>query len=332
MLPVPILPLEKPADKNAEPVLPADSNCYVLGSNGLFHIVKNNMFDVCFQVDKFPVFLAEVPAKAKLHVLALPLEELRKVESFFADVYKSSKSEAIVLLFYNPVSKEWKVIAPPQTPKGMHVSYDPVHVIDGQPDFAPFGSIHSHCDSAAFHSSTDDSDEMHFDGLHITIGHVDSPARSYTCRWILHGKVYPCSLSDCVAVAESAEFPKEWLEVIRKPEVVSYKSPTWYGNSSFFTSQPANHQNAEKPAKVKKIQEEMFLPNEQDLKTLVVTSEDRKHSLKWSQRVGCFEDLVAVSQGLVVPKRQAVKGVCDGRGRPLERPVDADWFYAKGVN
>jgi hypothetical protein len=35
------------------------------------------------------------------------------------------------------------------------------------------GTIHSHCDFSAFHSGTDTFDESTFDGIHITLGHVN---------------------------------------------------------------------------------------------------------------------------------------------------------------
>ncbi len=37
-----------------------------------------------------------------------------------------------------------------------------------------YGTIHSHCDFKAFHSAVDIADEENFEGLHITLGHVNA--------------------------------------------------------------------------------------------------------------------------------------------------------------
>ncbi|MGD0092259.1 MAG: hypothetical protein ABSE73_20275, partial [Planctomycetota bacterium] len=61
--------------------------------------------------------------------------------------------------------------------------------------------------------------EVAFDGLHITVGNVDQPVRSYSARWMLAGKAFPVDLADIV---ESVPLPKpdeSWLSQVHKAEI-----------------------------------------------------------------------------------------------------------------
>jgi len=75
--------------------------------------------------------------------------------------------------------------------RGLRVSYDLSTLPPAPEGFELFGTIHSHAGISAFHSGTDDRDEIHFDGLHITVGNLDKPSRSYACRWMLPDGVNP---------------------------------------------------------------------------------------------------------------------------------------------
>lgn len=218
---VPVVPMEKPLagpDGKTPPlVFPEDSNCFLLGSNGVFQQVANEFYTIRLKKDP-PSFLAEIDEYAKLHTRAYPIDQLRIVETFFAKVYETKKSEAVVLLYYSPTKREWKTFVPLQVVNGMKVTYETVSPGAEFEGYTVFGTIHSHCSIGAFHSGTDDKDEHKFDGLHVTIGHVDQVARSYACRWILSGKVFPCQLGDCIAGAPKPDFPEAWLDNVKSPE------------------------------------------------------------------------------------------------------------------
>ena len=123
--------------------------------------------------------LEDTAESVQFHVPKLPLELLQQAESFFATAYEKHHSEAVVVLLANPATKEWRIDAPSQEVDGsLHVSYDPTTVVVPE-SFAVFGTIHAHASAGAFHSATDDKDESCSDGLHITIGNLDKPIRSY---------------------------------------------------------------------------------------------------------------------------------------------------------
>lgn len=204
-----IHPVPKPP-QGVEPVLPDEALCYVAGGNGLFKIVRNSFYSACVKLGGIPS-LAEIQEEAELHVPVLPLTLFRQVEAFFVAVYAQHQSEAVVLLYCNPNEKEWRVVVPPQYVRGLHVEYDLNALPKAPAGLELFGTIHSHADIKAFHSGTDDADECHFDGLHVTVGNVDQPIRTYSCRWMLAGRAFK---ADLAGVVESAALPKPdvaWL-------------------------------------------------------------------------------------------------------------------------
>ena len=96
----------------------------------------------------------------------------------------------------------------------MHVKYDPASVTVPE-GFSVFGTIHSHASALAFHSSTDDHDELSADGLHITVGNLDKPNRSYAARWMICGKACPASLADVIESLPLPAIDQTWLENVK---------------------------------------------------------------------------------------------------------------------
>lgn len=223
---VPIHHILKPTPPDGKPALPADALCYLVGSDGVYKQVRNEFYAVRLKVSGVGG-LAEIGETAVLTVPKLPEKLLRQVESFFVAVYDKHESEAVVLLLCNPATMEWRVEVPQQEVQGLHVSYDMSKLPDPPAGFQRFGSIHSHAGINAFHSGTDDADETSFDGLHITIGNLDQPARSYSCRWMLAGKAFKAELTEVVEGPSLPAADAAWLAKVSKPEV--QEPPIWWG-------------------------------------------------------------------------------------------------------
>lgn len=130
----------------------------------------------------------------------VPAHIIYKALLFFRKVYRKHRSEAAVILCYNPDTDEYGLYCPKQDVSGAHVDYDrrfynrnkrgevnvpeagENHQTYGKIDdvmiemskqgFRNVGTIHSHANFSAFHSGTDTHDESSFDGVHITLGHV----------------------------------------------------------------------------------------------------------------------------------------------------------------
>jgi hypothetical protein len=214
-----ILPIPKPP--GAEAVrFPAEKLCWLLGADGVYKQIINEFYAVRVKQNGIPQ-LAHIEETLTLGVAKLPLRLLKQAEAFFTEVYQKHGGEAVLVLLANPQTGAWQIEVPPQTTRGLRVSYDVGALPEPPTGFKCFGSIHSHAGAEAFHSDTDDADESAFDGLHITIGRLDRPVRSYSARWMIAGKSFPTDLAEAVAFDEAEDFPAEWLDRIRTvPEFV----------------------------------------------------------------------------------------------------------------
>jgi hypothetical protein len=109
-------------------------------------------------------------------------EVWNEILSFFKWTYDETKSESQVRLFVNHVTKEWKAWAFPQSlSTGMTTrEIDNDETKEQRKQFSDadgwfyYGTVHHHCSSAAFQSGTDSANEEDQDGIHITVGKINS--------------------------------------------------------------------------------------------------------------------------------------------------------------
>lgn len=140
----------------------------------------------------------------------IPLCLWSKILSFFEWSQATTRSEALVHLFYHEADKLWEALVLPQEGwKGMTVSLLPEHP-ERAATFARLGqgwemlgSVHHHCTSSAFQSGTDSADERTKEGLHITIGNVGSKSYSIHARTSLDQVMHPAILEQWFDIAES---------------------------------------------------------------------------------------------------------------------------------
>ncbi len=120
-----------------------------------------------------------------------------EVMAFFEWTQREHHSEAQVRVYVNATTREWKAWAFPQRGRTGMTTRE----LEDHPQTAiqraQFGdqwvyycTIHHHCSGSAFQSSTDTSNEIGQDGIHITIGkvgsqHYDIHARVYQSRYHL---------------------------------------------------------------------------------------------------------------------------------------------------
>lgn len=210
---IPIIILEPGADTTALPDI-----CYVVGGDGLFLHKRNRYYSITKKIEGIN-FLQSLSENLELSIPRLPWSILQEVEAFFRDVYGKYKSEAIVLLYLNLDTKDWVYLVPGQTVSRGRLSVD-YEISDTFRQNIPsgyelFGSIHSHANAGAFHSHTDDIDEANLDGLHITVGRLNTEPADYSCRLMISGKEYTAKLTDVVDVPK-AEYDKRLLELVQE--------------------------------------------------------------------------------------------------------------------
>lgn len=127
----------------------------------------------------------------------IPIAVWKQVLSFFQVVFQADKSECQVRLYRNKVTGEWKAWAFPQTKKGYMTTRELPHVdpelwakslnLFGQ-DWVHCGSVHHHCSTDAFQSTTDRNDEVNAAvvGIHLTVGHMDKPVYDLHSRAVVN--------------------------------------------------------------------------------------------------------------------------------------------------
>ncbi len=213
-----------------------DKNTVIAASNGLFVKHENKMFD---SVLKSNAEIPEISPSVKLKIEKIPEKEFNRVIAFFRHVYDKHDSEAVVLIYYNFKTGEYLFDAPEQEVAPATLSYKNAKHYKG---FRMIGSMHSHCEMSAFHSSTDNEDEFAFDGLHITVGKIKS-GPEYAVRFIDNGSYVDVDDIGFVvgSEAEKPEVPKEWIENVDKK---SNKISTFF-NCTYNRDKNTSHRKIE---------------------------------------------------------------------------------------
>lgn len=179
------------------------------------------------------------------------------IKAFMRQSYGKHKEETLMYFMFNHTGDgEWDLWVPPQFMNGMSVSAD--HECDEfkeqrarwDKNWVIGGTIHHHCETSAFASSTDDTDETDKDGFHLTMGHVDRDEVDLDARMLYDGNKYDIKASYIVesgvdvqalrnmgvsdaliakvedeALAKTdvsgVEVPEEWMKNLKKK--------TWHG-------------------------------------------------------------------------------------------------------
>lgn len=215
----------------------------IVASNGVFVRKSGKLYDTVVEIDK-PAGLPPLQPSCNLKVGKLPFRELLRVEKWFIEGWNRHKTEFVVLLYASPEVKSWKILIPRQKVTRASAKYDLDDVdkqyeIDGVTWYL-FGSIHSHGSMSAFFSGTDDHDDAHFDGLHITIGKVDEKRRDYEARYMLHGKEWKKDITDVVDYPDVPDvaFEESWFKRVEVEKADSgpiIHQQRWQGQSLFHT-------------------------------------------------------------------------------------------------
>lgn len=209
---------------------PEDPIYYIVAANGIFLVKKTTFFTSVTPVEGIP-HLKEEKKRVRLRLpKKIPADIFRQILGFFRGVYEKFHSEAIVLLYWNPAAAEYAVIAPNQTASAGFCKYE----VGANPDgMVRVGTIHSHGSLSAFHSGTDDRDERHDDGIHITVGTINE-IPSFSCSIVADGQRAKLSLKHLVAKSEEFDFPPEWLkQVTQARERFAQKTGFFAGSSTY---------------------------------------------------------------------------------------------------
>lgn len=202
--------------KGKDFVEPEEDIYYLVAKEGVFLIKKNEFFESSVKVDN-NLPLRSHQQNVKLGIPNIPYESIiRPVVSFFRKIYQTQGTEAEALLFYSLIKREYKIEVPKQKASGGGADYrvDIAKYLEKRKDgYRLIGDIHSHASMGAFHSGVDDHDEETFDGIHITVGNLDT-APTLSCSVVISGKRIKLEPDEIISGVE--EFPQEWMKKVKK--------------------------------------------------------------------------------------------------------------------
>jgi hypothetical protein len=136
-------------------------------------------------------------------------EMWHQVMSFFRWTNKEMLSESQVRLYVNHKLARWgawafpqvartgmsaRELPTPETPEKARERFASWHS-EPSDDWLYFGTVHHHCSTSAFQSSTDEQNEWNQDGLHITVGKMDADQHDLHARFYLGGNCFDPDMS-----------------------------------------------------------------------------------------------------------------------------------------
>ena len=190
---------------------------YKTNNEVLFRIIDNHLMTGIIILEDNSEDIIK-PGIYRTKMPKIPLSVMKQVINFFRFVYGEHRnSEAIILLWYNPDSKLWEIEVPEQRVSGASAKYDRDDDYTDEmflKGYKLVGTIHSHGEMGAFHSGTDDADEYGFDGLHITIGKVNS-GPEFAARYIMKEWAKTMKPEE-VLEFEDESIPEEWKKKVNK--------------------------------------------------------------------------------------------------------------------
>jgi hypothetical protein len=180
---------------------PTDSMYYLAAANGTFLVKKTGLFAAVTATTTMAGLDQATPA-LELHFPRIPSNILEQTYGFFRDIYRRFDGEAIVFIYYSPERNEFKVEPPPQrltrrrTRSGWSTAARVEYQTIARPSgYFKLGDVHSHADSKAFFSSTDDEDDEE-DGLRVVMGRFDRARPDVCVSFVANGTRFGLQVGD----------------------------------------------------------------------------------------------------------------------------------------
>ncbi len=173
----------------------------------------------------FDYEIKNTTARAEYKGPLIPMTMWNEVCAFFEWTQKEYHSEAQVRLFLNPGEGQWAAWAFPQ--KG-NTGMASVELPDTSPErtaqraqfgegWIPFGTVHHHCAAGAFQSSTDKENEVHQDGIHITLGKIGSKEYDMHARFYCARNGFEPDMSEFFDISDLVEQIPKWSHGFMRP-------------------------------------------------------------------------------------------------------------------
>lgn len=211
--------------------LPKVGKYYVITKTGIYMHKETKAGSALVPVDGIP-WLQEPDLEFRLDLPKIPGRIIGQALTFFREVFRLYESESYVTLLYSKKLGQYMLWCPKQKVSRASVNYDRTDLpsfedrgnnVKENDNWQLVGTIHSHCDFSAFHSSTDTGDEASFDGIHITLGHVNRQQFSMVASVAMNDKRESLDPENCCT----------GIVRVANKDVITSKFMTW-GESSYF--------------------------------------------------------------------------------------------------
>lgn len=164
--------------------LPEKGVYYLVTKTGIYCHKETKAGSALVPVKGIP-WLEEPSVEFRCKLPKVPGRIIGQALTFFRKVFDKYHAEAYVTLLFSSKLNQYRLYCPKQKVSAASVNYDrtdqPSFEDRQANDWQMVGTIHSHCDFSAYHSGTDIGDEDTFDGIHITLGHVNRTQFSIAC-------------------------------------------------------------------------------------------------------------------------------------------------------
>lgn len=200
--------------------LPENGTYFIVAQDGIYLRKENRFISATVKVEKI-ARLQKMQKTAQLNLPRLGAEVLARSLLFFRQVYRQHRSEAEIQIHYNPKDGTYYLHCPWQQVSGDGVYYDSSKRFENH---LLVGTIHSHADFSAWHSPTDHRDEKHFDGLHITLGHVNQPYFTFSAEAVVNNNRFPLQPSQVIHGIRKVEWKPKPKLTFQRPNIYRIQS------------------------------------------------------------------------------------------------------------
>lgn len=166
--------------KNKEQVKSIPNFSFIVASNGFFFKKETNVISSIFPVKKLPA-LANLNPDVKISIPKIEAKELAKAISFFRSKMISGSREAICQVFLDTKKNRVFIDVPEQYCSSTTLVYRP----SSKRYCLVIGTIHSHHNMPACHSSTDIKDEKEKEGVHFVVGNLGKSNGSFSMSCVV---------------------------------------------------------------------------------------------------------------------------------------------------
>lgn len=236
--------------KTEEAAKPPGQLYYEVAENGVFQVRDTPLYRAVTRVHEAIPGLLPGAEELVIKFPRLPRAGVGDVLAFFDEAYRRWGGEAVVILFYCPTRREYRIAAPPQTIPGRwrydgrwladySVRYESLPRPEG---FVSFGTIHSHADLAAYSSGLDCDDERYGDGLHIVFGDFHRRRVSVAATFVAGGvrfRIAPDDVLDDWWVPARPAHPDWMAQVHREDRSAGGRSGDTSGSTAATVAAPA---------------------------------------------------------------------------------------------